>query len=496
MSDNDNSSRVLWRSGAEPLSENSAYHDFGSSAGRQEHVPAAPEQETTRAENVVQNENSESSRQQTPPPVEPPRESGHEEPKKHPKKKFNAKKWAMGACAVVIAAALAVGGGFVGVKLVYNNMDRVVIRQVESAGVDTTSASGTGALSSEQVAEKTTPSVVAIVTEQMTTSNFWFGSRVTSGAGSGVIISEDGYIVTNYHVVSGADTIKVELSDGTAYEAKVIGTYIGGDLAVIKIDAKGLTPVTFADSDSVKQGATVYAVGNPEGTFSDSITNGIISALNRTITETLDDGSNSGNSGNSSNYPFFGYGQTTGTTVDLTVFQFDAAVSPGNSGGGLFNEQGELIGIVCAKSSDTEAEGLSFAIVGNKVQKAAESLISTGSYTPDESDTPSGNNQTVNTNKAILGITAATLDQSTAQQYGYSSAGVYIASITEQSASDAGLAVGDRIISIDDVVVDETTDVTDYLAKKEPGDKVQVAVERQGKMLTCTVTLQKNGDAA
>lgn len=494
---NDSENRNLWQSGGQPLSGNAPYHDPGSIVGQASDSINASAQ-TPQQETAAQPAETEQ-RQATPPP-QPPETSGSApaEPPK-PKKKRPVKKWAMGAGAILLAAAIALGGGYAGVQLAYSRMDRVIIRQVakdEGTASDGT-ASDSAALTSEQVADKTTPSVVAIVTEQMTTSNFWFGSSVTGGAGSGVILTEDGYIVTNYHVVSGADSIKVELSDGTTKDANVVGTYIDGDLAVIKIDASGLIPVTFADSESVKQGAKVYAVGNPEGTFSDSITSGIISVLDRTISETLDDGSNSGSSGNSGNFnPFFGFSQSTGKTVNLTVFQFDAAVSPGNSGGGLFNDQGELIGIVCAKSSDTEAEGLSFAIVGNNVQKAAESLISTGSYAPSEGSTPAGNDQTVNTNKAILGITAATLDQSTAQQYGYQSAGVYIVSITEESASKAGLAVGDRIISVDGVMVSQTSDVTDYLADKEPGDTVEVAVERSGKMMTCTVPLQNNGDAA
>ena len=435
------------------------------------------------------------------PPVPPqtpaqPLQSAAQEP---PKKKKRGGRWLKPALAVLVAAAVVFGAGYGGVRIAYNGMERVVIREVASGTEGAAGAAGTAtALTSEQVADKTVPSVVAIVTEEMTTNNFWFGSQVTSGAGSGVILSADGYILTNYHVVGTADTVKVELSDGTTHDAKLVGSYADGDLAVIKIEATGLTPVTFADSDSVRQGATVYAVGNPEGNFSDSITMGIISALDRTITVSQEDGS-----GGSNNYGdpfggFFGQGQSSQRAVELKVFQFDAAVSPGNSGGGLFNANGELIGIVCAKSSDTSAEGLSFAILGNTAKKVAESIISTGSYTPDASDAPSSgqSGQTVNTNKAVLGITASTFTAEQAQQYGLSKAGVYIVSLQTQSAADAGLAVGDRIISIDGVIVEETTDVTGYLADKEPGDAVELSLERSGKQINCTVTLQSNSDAA
>ena len=416
-----------------------------------------------------------------------------EKPKKHHGKTGKA------VLAVLIAAAIVFGAGYGGALLAYRGMDRVVVREsVAGTTADGSTAAAAG-LTSEQVAEKTVPSVVAIVTSEMTTNNFWFGSQVTSGAGSGVILSADGYILTNYHVVGTADTIQVELSDGSTHDAKLVASYADGDLAVIKIDATGLTPVTFADSDAVKQGATVYAVGNPEGNFSDSITMGIISALDRTITVSQDDSSSQSGGSNSYNPfgSFFGQSGTATRTINLRVFQFDAAVSPGNSGGGLFDANGELIGIVCAKSSDTSAEGLSFAILGNTAKKAAESLISTGSYTPDASDVPStGSSENTNTNKAVLGISAVTLTAEEAQQYGLSKAGVYIASIQMQSASDAGLAVGDRIISVDDVVVEETADIVGYLADKNPGDTVKVSVERSGKMISCTVTLQKNSNNA
>ena len=304
-----------------------------------------------------------------------------------------------------------------------------------------------------------------------------------------MIISEDGYILTNAHVISGADTITVETHDGKTYTGKLVGSYAAGDIAVVKIEASGLTPVTFADQSTVKQGETVYAVGNPEGNFSGSITQGILSALDRQIAVTTDS-SNSG-SGNSFGGSF-GNSGTTNRTITLNVLQFDAAVSPGNSGGGLFDSQGNLIGIVCAKSSDTDSEGLGFAIVGDKAQEIATALISNGSYTPDAEE---GENQnTTNTNKAVLGITATYLDATAAQQYGFSNAGVYVVSITEKSTLEAGLSAGDRIISVDSVMVAQLTDVTDYLAEKEPGDKVQLSVERSGKMLSLEITLVENSN--
>lgn len=224
-------------------------------------------------------------------------------------------------------------------------------------------------------------SVVAITTEEMTTSNFWYGRQVASGAGSGVIMSSDGYILTNYHVISGASKIKVKTANKKTYTAKVVGYYKKGDIAVIKINATGLKAATFADSSKIKQGQITYAVGNPEGTFANSITSGIVSATSRKITISLDDDDDSSShsdDGGSIWEQFTQQSQSTSTT--LNVIQTDAAVSPGNSGGGLFNANGELIGIVNAKSSDSDSEGLGFAIPSNTALKIARSLISHGSY--------------------------------------------------------------------------------------------------------------------
>ena len=174
-----------------------------------------------------------------------------------------------------------------------------------------------------------TPTVVEIVTESVSTATtFWGGNYVTSGAGSGVIISSDGLIITNNHVVSGANTIKVTLKDGTQYDAKLIGTDPDSDIAVIKIEATGLPCALVGDSDKLEVGDEVVAVGNPLGELGGTVTNGIISALSRDV-------------------------NIDGT--EMSLIQTNAAVNPGNSGGGLFNMYGGLIGIVNAKSTSTSS---------------------------------------------------------------------------------------------------------------------------------------------
>lgn len=228
---------------------------------------------------------------------------------------------------------------------------------------DSTDTSLTG----EEVASIISPSVVSITTEAVEQGQAWYGSYVTSGAGSGVIISSDGYILTCAHVVDGADTVTVTTSDGTEYEAEIVGSDTEDDIAVLKIDAADLTAAVIGDSDEAAVGETVYADGNPGGTLSGTITEGIVSALNREITVETD----------------------SGEAITLNVIQTSAAVSPGNSGGGLFNDQGELIGIVNAKSSDTSDEGLGFAIPINDAISIAEDIIENGAYSVDEESTQS-----------------------------------------------------------------------------------------------------------
>ena len=417
-----------------------------------------------------------------------PAQPVEEAPKK--KRKIKWGKIALSAVGLILAAAICFSAGYAGV-LVANKKSTVIIQQVAPSGNTAQLPAAEGILTSAQVAAKVESSVVAITTEHMTTSNYWFGNYVTSGAGSGVIISQDGYILTCAHVIDGASKITVELRNGETAVAQLVGSYTNGDIAVIKIDKTGLTAAEIADSEQILQGETCYAVGNPEGRFSGSISDGIISALDRTITVQVEE--SSGNRGNSL-YDMF-YGGTYVRNIQLNVLQMTAAVSPGNSGGALFNDRGQLIGIVSAKSSQTNSEGLGFAIPSNDAMDIASQLIATGSYVPEagQQDQTEPNSPTPTTNKAVLGITVQTLDPQTAYQYGMMP-GVYVSDITVQSTKDAGLQVGDRIVSVDDIAVAQATDVTGYLANKNPGDTVNLTVARETKMLTLTIPLVANSD--
>lgn len=301
------------------------------------------------------------------------------------------------------------------------------------------------------VAAAVQDTVVAITTETVATDSY-FGQYVTSGAGSGVIISEDGYIVTNNHVVDGATDIKVTLSNGDEYQATLIGIDPTNDIGVIKIDAKDLNAATMGNSDELVVGEDVIAIGNPLGTLSGTVTNGIISALDRQIS-------------------------IDGETYHL--LQTNAAINPGNSGGGLFNAKGELIGIVNAKSSssssETSIEGLGFAIPIDTVKPLVSDLIEYGYVT----------------GRVQLGVSlVAITDERTAAQYRVSELGVYIAQVTDGSdAANAGLQAGDLIQSVNGTEIESVDDVANIVDDSSVGDTLEIVILRDGKQQTVSVTL-------
>ena len=355
--------------------------------------------------------------------------------------------------ACVGVAALGFGGGIGGAVLASRTGltgNQVVVQQVQRDTSDATNANSTDgtSMSLQQISSVVSPSVVAITTEQMSGSQTWFGGYyVQSGAGSGVIISQDGYILTCAHVVDGATSVKVQLQNGETYDATIVGSDSTSDIAVLKIEAAGLTPAVIGDSSALAVGETVVAVGNPLGTLSNTVTDGIISALNREVT--VEDN-------------------------DMTLLQTNASISPGNSGGGLFNANGELIGIVNAKSSYSEAEGIGFAIPIDSAMEIAQQLIENGAVI-----------------RPALGVKILdVMDANTASQLGVSATGVYVVEVTAGGGAEAaGVQAGDRIIAVDDTAVSSINSVKSYLADKQVGDTVNLQVEREGKVLTLTVTL-------
>lgn len=299
----------------------------------------------------------------------------------------------------------------------------------------------------EAVAEKVTPSVVGIRTT-VSVTNFFGGTQEASGEGSGVIYTADGYIITNYHVVQNAieyesSKIEVFLGEDTdkGYEASVVGYNISCDLAVIKINASGLPAITLADSSKLKVGQFVVAIGNPGGLeFMGSVTYGVISGLNRIVSDTA-----------------------AGDSVEL--IQTDAAINPGNSGGALVNIKGELVGVNSSKIVSESYEGMGFAIPTNTVKEICDKIISK-EYAP----TP------------YIGVTISErYDPETLQKYGFP-VGAVIYSVAEGSPADeAGIEQGDIITEFNGVKISHYTRLKDAISDCEPGDEVTLKVYRSGK---------------
>ena len=301
-------------------------------------------------------------------------------------------------------------------------------------------------MSYADAAAKVKDSVVEITTEATVQGGGYYQQYITSGAGSGVIITSDGYIVTNNHVISGAEKITVRLTSGKEFEAVLVGADARTDVAVIKISPEDttLTVAAFtADSATLVVGTEVLAIGNPLGELGGTVTNGIISALER---EVKIDGS--------------------GTMV---LLQTNAAVNPGNSGGGLFNLYGELVGVVNAKSSGNNVEGLGFAIPANTVRSVASQLMEFGYIK----------------GRPSIGVTVLDLDAYSAYYYFRTGqAGVYIV-----ESKDPVLKYGDRIIAVANTEIADSEDIGSIIDKYEIGEAIEVMIVRDRKTMTVSVTL-------
>ena len=298
-----------------------------------------------------------------------------------------------------------------------------------------------------EIVDKNADAVVEILVSG-TTQDYFGQMQVTEGAGSGVIVTADGYIVTNYHVIQGANKVQVTLHDGSTYPAVIIGGVDENDIAVIKINATGLTVAEFGDSSKVKVGDTAVAIGNPLGQLGGTATTGIISALDRTLT-------------------------IEGRT--MTLMQTDAAINGGNSGGGLFNSKGELIGIVDAKSSGVGIEGLAFAIPINTVADIINDLVANGKVTT----------------RPVVGITMQDVSEANAENYNQEAKSVYIAQVTGENAKTDGLQPGDRIIDIDGKEIKDSQAIIPEVKKHKVGDTVSIVVSRQGQEIEIKTVLEE-----
>lgn len=306
-------------------------------------------------------------------------------------------------------------------------------------------------------AEKTVNAVVHVKNMTVSRGNpiaeFFYGSEASQrpqiGTGSGVIISPDGYIVTNNHVIDKARALEVTLNNNKSYEAEVIGADPSSDIALLKIEVeKPLPYLAFGDSDNAKIGEWVLAVGNPFNLTS-TVTAGIVSAKARSISRNR----------------------------NQSFIQTDAAVNPGNSGGALVNTNGDLIGINTAITSQTGSYvGYSFAVPSNIAKKVVDDLLEYGKV-----------------QNGILGISALNIESSEAKERGLDEiAGVYVSGVAEDSgAEEGGIQEGDIITQVGSVRVTKFSELTGYLSSKRPGDEIKVTVDRNGENLTLPVILKK-----
>ena len=357
---------------------------------------------------------------------------------------------ASGATSMVFLYADALGG-----NTADNSATTSSTNQITNINVESTAESLI-----EAIAEKVTPSVVGVRVTSSVNYGIFGGTQSQVGEGSGIIYTEDGYIITNYHVISEAvesdGTVEIFLSSDTenSIPAEVVGYDVSADLAVLKVDRTGLPAIEIGDSDSLKVGQTAVAIGNPGGLqFMGSTSAGVISGLNRTIQL-----------------------ESSGT---MKLIQTDAAINPGNSGGALVNSQGQLIGINSAKLAATDYEGMGFAIPVNSAIEICDRII-----------------QKIGEPNSYLGLEISTYyDSATLQRMGYP-AGVVVYSVTEGSpASDAGLQRSDIITEVNGVSVTSYAMFNSEKNKYSPGDEITLTVYRQGATIQVNVTLGTSNSA-
>ena len=375
-----------------------------------------------------------------------------EPPKK--KKKLSAGK------IIAIALACALLGGCLGVGatlLLRNDTENqtpstgttMYVGERQTEKVNTARTDTSEKLTPREVYAQNVNSTVGITTS--ITTNYWGYQTTSAASGSGFILTEDGYILTNYHVIQNSSSVQVTTYDNTSYSASIVGYDESNDIAVLKIDATDLTPVVLGDSDTLNVGDTVVAIGNPLGELTFSLTTGVVSALDRPVTF------------------------STGTTMNL--IQTDCAINSGNSGGALFNLYGEVIGITNAKysssssSSEASIDNIGFAIPLDQVRSIFESIITNGYIV-----------------KPYIGVTVSDVSAES-QSYGLPQ-GAAVRSVTENGpAAEAGLQENDIITAANGETITSSNDLVKLVKAASAGDTLELTVYRQGQTLTLTLTV-------
>lgn len=366
---------------------------------------------------------------------------------------------------IMLCAVAAFGGAWAANALFSDTTTSSVVEQLSESDGNTIVTADEEAIAS--VAQAVGPSVVSIVTT--TRAQSVFGAYDGQGAGTGVIVSQDGYIMTNNHVIDGARSVSVVMSDGSSYDdVEVVGSDPLNDIAFLKIvDASGLTAATLGDSGSVRIGQRVVAIGNALGQFQNTVTSGIVSGTGRPIVAGSGDG------------------RQTETLTDL--IQTDAAINSGNSGGPLVNTAGQVIGINTAVATD--ANGIGFAIPINATKGILAGVLETGRVS-----------------RAYLGVQYLDITPGVASEFGLSERrGAYVyartgsAVINGSPADDAGVRDGDIITKVNDAGVGERGSMSSLIGQYRPGDEVELTVVRNGSIVMLTATLteyQATGSAS
>lgn len=408
-----------------------------------------------RSEDIIQDEVTQNSQPQyTPPTYTPPYNNFYQPPQK-PKKEKRGHSTAVIIVASILAAVIGAISGIVVMCSVFSadtNTASTIEQTDKTQNNVNITVDETASSIAEAVAVKCSNSVVGIRTTTSVIS-FFGGSQEQTGDGSGVVYTADGYIITNYHVISSAvqsanSKIDVFIGDNksSSYQATVVGYNISCDLAVLKINASGLTPIELGNSDDLKVGQQVITIGAPGGLeFIGSVTSGIISGLDRTVS----------------------------TNSSLKLIQTDAAINPGNSGGALLNTEGKLIGVNSSKIASVEYEGMGFAIPVNTVKEKCDKIISRK-----------------DDDQAYLGVSvSSTYTSQVLDFYGYPS-GAVVSSVAEGSpAASAGIERGDIITEFNGVKITEYTVLGDVLYDCEAGDTVATTIYRSGRYYAIDIKL-------
>ena len=364
------------------------------------------------------------------------------------------KKNRLGLKIAALALACALIGGAAGAGITHaitsaHGSTQIEVSDRQVAEVRQVKVDGKQQLTMPEVYAANVNSVVSI--NVSTTTNVFGRTTESAASGSGFFITKDGYILTNYHVIEGASTVKVTAYDGTTYDAAVIGGDEDYDIAVIKVEGTNFQPVVIGKSGSVQIGETVAAVGNPLGELEFTSTFGHVSALDRLITT-----------------------EEGGSAINM--FQIDAAVNSGNSGGPVYNTRGEVIGIVTAKYSSSGVEGLGFAIPINDAASIANDLITKGYVT----------------GKAHMGVRIDQRYTSAYSQYYNMPEGAYVYSVESGSCAEtAGLRAGDIITKLGESEVKSYTDLTHAVKQYSAGDTAELVIYRAGETLTLSITFDE-----